>query len=269
MKIKIAISTDGDQVSMHFGRCPSFAIAELDGDKVITKEILDNPGHHPGFLPKFLQKKGVSVIVAGGMGTRARELFDEAGIKTVTGVMGGVDEVIGQISKGTLKGGESLCKPGAGKGYGVGKTECDHTEEKEEAGSTPHKGCIEKQSTTAVKICVTACGNGLEAAVDPRFGRARYFIIVEPETLKFEAIENPNLDASGGAGIQSAQFIAGRGVKVVLTGNVGPNAFKGLEATGVKIITGTSGTVMEALAEYKKGRMKPAGKHTVAEHSGM
>lgn len=127
--MKVAISTDGDLVSAHFGRCPSFTIVELEGNKLISKYTIDNPGHHPGFLPQFLKEKGVNAIVAGGMGQRAQMLFDESGIKTIMGISGKVDEVVKQAAAGILKGGESLCQPGAGKGYGVEKTACDHPNE--------------------------------------------------------------------------------------------------------------------------------------------
>ena len=126
--MKVAISTDGDYVSAHFGRCPSFTIADIKDNKVITKEEIDNPGHHPGYLPKFLYEKGAEYIVAGGMGQRAQILFNENNIKTVMGISGKIDDVLNQICNGTLKGGESLCKPGDGKGYGLDKTECDHDE---------------------------------------------------------------------------------------------------------------------------------------------
>jgi len=124
--MKIAISTDGNFVSPHFGRCPSFTIVEIEGDKLVKKEVIDNPGHHPGFLPQFLQEREVEFIIAGGMGMRATGLFADAGIKTILGVTGNVDNVIDEILKGTLKGGESLCRPGSGKGYGLDKTECEH-----------------------------------------------------------------------------------------------------------------------------------------------
>lgn len=127
--MKIAISTDGDLVSAHFGRCPSFTIVELEDGTVISKHVIDNPGHHPGFLPQFLHERGVNAIIAGGMGQRAEMLFEENGIKTIMGVSGKVDEVIKQAVQGKLKGGESLCRPGAGKGYGVEKTACDHPNE--------------------------------------------------------------------------------------------------------------------------------------------
>lgn len=127
--MKIAISTDGHFVSAHFGRCPSFTILELEGNKLISKSTIDNPGHHPGFLPRFLKEKGVKVIIAGGMGQRAQMLFEESGIETIMGISGKIDEVVKQVMAGTLQGGESLCKPGAGKGYGVEKTACEHPDE--------------------------------------------------------------------------------------------------------------------------------------------
>ncbi len=126
--MKVAISTDADYVSPHFGRCPCFTIVEIEEGKVLGREIVDNPGHQPAFLPQFLSEKGVSCIVAGGMGRRAEALFSEKGIKTIVGISGRVDEVIDSLSKGTLKGGESLCRPGSGRGYGMEKSECDHPE---------------------------------------------------------------------------------------------------------------------------------------------
>ena len=124
--MKIAISTDGDFVSAHFGRCPHFTIVDIEDDKVVKKEVVANPGHMPGAIPQFLHQKGVEAIIAGGMGMRAAGFFDEMGIKPIMGITGKIDEVIEQLLKGILKGGESLCKPGSGRGYGIEKTECDH-----------------------------------------------------------------------------------------------------------------------------------------------
>ncbi|MDD5084816.1 MAG: NifB/NifX family molybdenum-iron cluster-binding protein [Candidatus Omnitrophica bacterium] len=130
--MRVAISTDGDLVSAHFGRCPSFTIVDIEGNKVVKKEVVNNPGHQPGLIPQFLHTRGVNCIVAGGMGARAEMFFNDLGIRVVVGIEGRIDDVIEKVLKGTLEGGESLCKPGLGKGYGLDKTECDH----------PHKnGC--------------------------------------------------------------------------------------------------------------------------------
>lgn len=124
--MRIAISTDGNNVSAHFGRCPSFTIIDLEGNKVVKKESLDNPGHEPGRIPQFLHSRGVVCIIAGGMGRRAEALFYEMDIQTIVGISGSIDETIEELKKGELKGGQSSCRPGSGKGYGLDKTQCDH-----------------------------------------------------------------------------------------------------------------------------------------------
>lgn len=120
-----------------------------------------------------------------------------------------------------------------------------------------------------MKICVTSQGKTLGDQVDPRFGRCQFFIIVDIDTLEFEAVENKNAEFSGGAGIQSGQLMAQKGVKAVLTGNVGPNAFQTLNAAGIQIFTGISGTVKDAVGKYKKGGLKPAEDASVGSKFGM
>jgi predicted Fe-Mo cluster-binding NifX family protein len=114
-----------------------------------------------------------------------------------------------------------------------------------------------------MNICITAEGPSLDAKIDPRFGRCRYFIFVDIETMKFQAIENKNLQASGGAGIQSGQLMASNQIEAVLTGNVGPNAFQTLQAAGIEIFTGVSGTISEVLEKYKEGAFKKTQGPTV------
>lgn len=79
-----------------------------------------------------------------------------------------------------------------------------------------------------MNVAITATEPSLQAKVDPRFGRCPCFLIVDTDTLKFEVVENPNLTLGSGAGIQSAQLMAGKGVKFILTGNCGPNAYQTL-----------------------------------------
>jgi predicted Fe-Mo cluster-binding NifX family protein len=119
-----------------------------------------------------------------------------------------------------------------------------------------------------LKICVSATADNLEAQLDPRFGRCLYLIIVDSETMQFEAIPNMAAGATGGAGIQAAQTIANKGVKVVITGNVGPNAFGALSADGIEILTATSGTIREVVEKFKKGELQTTGGPTVGRHFG-
>ena len=120
-----------------------------------------------------------------------------------------------------------------------------------------------------MKICVTATASILDAQIDPRFGRCSYLIIVDSETMQFEAISNIAAGATGGAGIQAAQTIANKGVKLLITGNVGPNAFGALSAAGIEIVTGASGTVREAIKKFKRGEFKKTREPTVDSHFGM
>lgn len=127
--MKVAISTDNDYVSAHFGRCPFFTIIDIENGKIVKQEVIDNPGHQPGLIPKFLNEKGVQCIVAGGMGMRATGFFQEFGIETIVGIQGPISDVVNKLEQGALVGGASLCNPGGGKGYGLDKTVCDHPEE--------------------------------------------------------------------------------------------------------------------------------------------
>lgn len=121
-----------------------------------------------------------------------------------------------------------------------------------------------------MKVCVTSTGPGLDSEMDPRFGRCQYFLFVDPESLELEAVENPNLAAAGGAGIQSAQFVANKGVEAIITGQVGPNAFTMLQAAGLKILIGASGKVREVVEKYKKGQLASfAQGPSVRAHFGM
>jgi predicted Fe-Mo cluster-binding NifX family protein len=120
-----------------------------------------------------------------------------------------------------------------------------------------------------MKICVTSTGNSLDAQIDPRFGRCSYFVIVDPETMQFEAVPNMAAGASGGAGIQAAQAVANKGVQLLITGNVGPKAFQALAAAGIEVATGAFGTVREAVEKYKRGELNKTGAPTVGEHFGM
>jgi predicted Fe-Mo cluster-binding NifX family protein len=120
-----------------------------------------------------------------------------------------------------------------------------------------------------MRIAISATGPTLEAEVDPRFGRCQYFIIADPQTKEFEAVENSSALASGGAGISAAQAIAAKGVAAVLTGNCGPNAYQVLSAAGIQVITGVSGKVKDVIEAYQSGKLRASGSANVPDHFGM
>lgn len=107
-----------------------------------------------------------------------------------------------------------------------------------------------------MRIAVTAQGSDMNAPVDPRFGRAKCFIVVNTEAEGYEAVDNSmNLNASQGAGIQAGRNVVELGVEAVVTGHVGPRAFATLQSGGVGVYTGASGTVAEAVEQFKAGAL--------------
>jgi predicted Fe-Mo cluster-binding NifX family protein len=120
-----------------------------------------------------------------------------------------------------------------------------------------------------MKIAVSAVGRSLDAEVDPRFGRCPYFLIVETADLSFEAVPNASVSLGGGAGIQSAQLMAEKAVEVVLTGNCGPNAYRTLEAAGIKVVTGYAGTARQAVDSFRSGAWSAIEQPNVDSHFGV
>lgn len=119
-----------------------------------------------------------------------------------------------------------------------------------------------------MKIAVAANGNTLEAAVDPRFGRCAWFVIVDSDSMEYQAVENPGVTAGGGAGIQAAQVVASFGVQAVVAGNMGPNAYRALSGGGIQVLPWTGGTVRQAVEAVKSGQVTPTQAPTVASHFG-
>ncbi len=118
-----------------------------------------------------------------------------------------------------------------------------------------------------MKVIVTAEGSNLDSPVDPRFGRAKYFLLVDTHTDQFTAHDNvQNQNAVQGAGIQAAQTVVQLGAEAVLTGHVGPKAFATLQAGQVTIYPGAAGTVRQALEQLRGGHLQPAAQANVTGH---
>lgn len=119
-----------------------------------------------------------------------------------------------------------------------------------------------------MKIAVTSKGTNLDSQVDPRFGRAAYILIVDTPGLEVEVLNNSeNVNAFKGVGIQAAVMVSNKGVKVLLTGFCGPNAFKTLEAAGVKVAVDVSGTVRDAVKAFNEGKVSFADGANIEGHS--
>lgn len=119
-----------------------------------------------------------------------------------------------------------------------------------------------------MRIVVTANGTDLDAPTSPVFGRCPVYVFVDTETMHFEAMGNPELDALRGAGFQAAELVVERGAQAVMTGNVGPNAFSVFQSSGVPVYLSGCGTVREAVEAYETGRLQPVEEANVPTHSG-
>ena len=118
-----------------------------------------------------------------------------------------------------------------------------------------------------MKIAITTQGQDLSSQLDPRFGRAKWLIVVDTETGDFQAYDNAvNLNAAQGAGIQTAQNAANLGAQAVITGNIGPNAIKTLDAAKVKVFLSKASTAHEALGLFKEGKLQEVTEPNVEGH---
>ena len=118
-----------------------------------------------------------------------------------------------------------------------------------------------------MRIAISSTGKDLDANLDPRFGRAAYFIILDSETMEYKALDNsPNLNSPQGAGIQAGKAIADQCIDALITGHCGPKAFKVLQNAGVKILTGAGGRVADAIDQFKKGELGIASEADVEGH---
>ena len=118
-----------------------------------------------------------------------------------------------------------------------------------------------------MRIAVTSTGKELISDMDPRFGRAKYFVIVDSDTLEYEVAENKqNLHLPQGAGIQAAKTIVDQKVDVLISGSCGPKAFQVLNAGGGSVVTGAQGRVIDAVTQYKSGKLETTDGPNVEGH---
>ncbi len=120
-----------------------------------------------------------------------------------------------------------------------------------------------------MKIILTTTAPNIDSDVDPRFGRGAYLLVVDTDTLQVEGHPNPGVNASGGAGIQAAQFVADQKAEAVISGDFGPNAFDALKAAGIPMyLYGDCNTARQAIGRFKAGRLQQVGAPTQSGHHG-
>lgn len=120
-----------------------------------------------------------------------------------------------------------------------------------------------------MRIAICSQGPGMESMVDKRFGRCAYFVVIDTAKESSEFFSNPGAGAAGGAGPQTAQLLGEKGVNAVLAGNVGPRAISALSAGRIEVYLGISGTVADALEQYRAGKLSSVADSTVSQHFGL
>jgi predicted Fe-Mo cluster-binding NifX family protein len=120
-----------------------------------------------------------------------------------------------------------------------------------------------------MRIAVTANGVDLDAPASLVFGRCSTYIMVDTETMQYEAVANPAVSAGGGAGVQAAQFVVESGAQAVVTANVGPNAYDVFRASRVPVYLFKGGTVHQAVVAFRRGELPSTEDATVSAHTGV
>lgn len=121
-----------------------------------------------------------------------------------------------------------------------------------------------------MKVCVTAGASGLDAPMDPRFGRCPFFVIVDQDSMNENSIANSNVMATSGAGIQAAQEVARQGASALITGNIGPNAMQTLSAANIDVYQHQGGaSVRDVVEKFKRGELTKIAAPSVQAHAGM
>ena len=115
--MKIAVACEKNIVSEHFGHCEGFDIYEVENKNILKKEYIQNPGHRPGYLPVFLKGLNVDIIISGGMGSTAQELFGQNNIEVIVGTLGLSDEVVQKYINGEITSTRSICIEHAHEGH--------------------------------------------------------------------------------------------------------------------------------------------------------
>jgi len=228
-----------------------------------------------------LEALGIEILLCGAISRPLERRIRASGVQVIPCLRGSIEEVIGAYLNGSLSDARFILPGFFKKSDGAcgGKRRCCRTVRSPNEGAEDGNGkgdsnVLKKnptERTNKMKVAITASGVDLNSPVDRVFGRARYFVLTDPEGLNLQVVENSqNINAAQGAGIQAARQVAEQSVDVVLSGNVGPNAFRALAAASLRVFQfgGEILTVRNALAAWKDGGL-PEVKAPTAEGHGF
>ncbi|MCE5266013.1 MAG: hypothetical protein LLG97_21090 [Deltaproteobacteria bacterium] len=278
--MKVAVTVWEDTVSTVCDFSNRLLLLDVTGDRVGKRSSI--PFEDGKLLERVrqLEALGVDVLLCGAISGPLERMIRGAGVKVIPYLRGSIDDIVRAYLEGGLSDTRFIlpgCGPpadrGRGRGHRRGGFGCWPAEDTETGSGrrdpAHRKGQNPEKRMINMKIAITASGEGLDSNVDRVFGRARYFLITDREGAAVEVLENrQNVNAAQGAGIQSARLIANRAVDLVLTGNVGPNAFRALEAVSIKVCQFGSEvmTARDALEAWKAGRAQEVAAPTAKGH---
>ena len=246
--LRIAIPFNGKRIMPRFGLAREFFLVEIDTEKHLSalRPCRWEPRTEPS-VGLWLRGLGADGVVCDGIHPRFQTVLEAEGLWVIQGAWGEIDEVLGRLLAGTLS-----VPPEKSPGY---RAPCCSPQSIKACGKTTCPN-PERRRKNPMKIAITAQTPSPESPVDPRFGRAPWLMIYDPQNGSWESIDNiAGIEAAHGAGIQAAKKVVDHKALALVTGAIGPKAFKSLTSAGVKIYHGACGTVREALQACQQGKL--------------
>ena len=256
--MKVALATWNGRVSPVFDVARQVLLLDVKEGRVVARHEEVLPGTEPQAQADRLAVLAPQILICGAISKAMASLLASVNITVIPFTAGDVEKVLAAWLAGNLPD-PALSMPGCcgRQRRNRGGRRCQNTTFP--ANKDRREGIM--------KMIVTGSGDKLTDAVDPRFGRASQFLLVDVETGAMTAHDNAqNLNAAQGAGIQAAESVARLGAQAVITGNVGPKAFRVLSAAGIKVFLVKDGTIAEAIARFKKGELSETKESNVEGH---
>lgn len=252
----MAISFWMERVSPVFDVAKHLLLLEIEDSAEIARRVETIDETDLVSRAHCLADLGVDVLICGAISRPMRLILETKEIEVIGHICGNIEEIIRGFVKGCLHD-EQYLMPGCRIG--------SHGSQP----ATNRNGTEPEMEEHHMRVAITSQGPDLSSQIDPRFGRARYLTVIDVETEEFLSIDNSrNLNATQGAGIQTVKAVVKEGVDVVMTGHVGPKANDALEAAGVEVMTGVSGTVSDVLKEFNSDRLNVGPKQWVSKGRG-
>jgi predicted Fe-Mo cluster-binding NifX family protein len=243
--MRIAIPVWKDRVSPVFDVARHLLLIDIENSTIVARKRTTVDEADLASRARHVMDLGVQVLICGAISRPLRLILEAKGLDVIELVCGKLEEILEAFLRGGLND-QSFLMPGCRV----------RPQDFQPTSSATRDGL--KAKGRAVQVAITSQGPELTSKVDPRFGRARYLIIADTETYDFVVADNArNLNTLQGAGIQTAKRLVDEAVDTVITGQVGPKAMEALQIAGVEVFLGVSGTVEDALRQFKSRSVSP------------